>query len=309
MRATRAATSLERPSTWADATLPLYQLEVSSDNLATLYADPLSDRRVPGTFSFAGEVFPADVRFRGNVGRYSPKKSWKIVFPADSPFPNQDRINVNAFWWDPTLVRSKLAASVFEAAGIRPPANEHVLLALNGEYLGLYTRVEQMDEAFLERTGRNPGASIYKVVCGFARILPNEAAYRRCYEKETNTNTGYDDLIGFVELINNTPDDRFAAALASVMDVEAFLDYYAVIVLTADRDSAAHNIYLVHDLETDRWELCHGIRKSHSCPSLRRSTWGPKNTRGIWEPGTYSGHGCCAFRSFGLTTASAWTST
>ncbi len=240
---------------WADATLPLYQLEVSPENLAILYADPQSNFRVPGTFAFAGDPVPVQVRFRGSSGRYLPKKSWKVFFPGDSPFPNQDRINVNAYGLDPTLVHAVLAVAVHEAAGIRPPVTEHALLALNGEYMGVYTRVEQVDEAFLVRTGRSPGASIYKVVDLFAEILPDEAAYRAYYEKKTNEHLGHQDLISFIELINNTPDESFATAIASVMDVEDFLDRYAILVLTADIDSARHNIYLIHDLETDRWEL------------------------------------------------------
>ena len=240
---------------WTDATLPLYQLEVSPEHLAILYTDPLSDYRVPGTWTFANDPLSVEVRFRGSSGRYLPKKSWKIVFEEESPFPNQDRINVNANGLDPTMVHSKLATAVHEAAGIRPAMNEHTLLALNGEYIGLYTRVEQVDEGFLLRTGRNPGASIYKVVDRFAEILPSEAAYRGYYEKKTNEELGYEDLISFIELINYTPDEDFASAIAAVMDVERFLDRYAVIVLTADVDSGRHNIYLIHDLDTDMWEL------------------------------------------------------
>ena len=238
-----------------DATLPLYQLKVSPQNLAILNANPWSDEEVPGVFTYADQVILAEVRFRGAGSRSLPKKSWKIKFPADSPFPNQDRINVIAMWSDESLFRSKLATGLFEAAGVRPPQAEHVLLALNGQYMGVYTRNEQVDEAFLRRTGRNPGASIYKVGDRFAELLPNEASYRSYYEKETNKDLDYTDLIAFIELINNTPDDEFAAALSQVMDVESFLDYYAIIVLTADFDSASHNIYLVHDLDTDLWEL------------------------------------------------------
>ncbi len=39
------------------------------------------------------------------------------------------------------------------------------------------------------------------------------------------------------------------------MDVQKFLDYYAILVLVSDGDSARHNIYLVHDLAADKWEL------------------------------------------------------
>jgi spore coat protein CotH len=112
-----------------------------------------------------------------------------------------------------------------------------------------------VDEGFLVSSGRSPGASIYKVVDRFGEILPDEAAYRAYYEKETNESLPYDDLIAFVELINTAPDDQFAAAISQVLDVESFLENYALIVLTANDDSATRNSYLVHDLETDRWEV------------------------------------------------------
>jgi spore coat protein CotH len=239
-----------------EATLPLYQLAVSSESLATLYADPWVDDRVPATFSSAGQEYTAEVRFRGSSGRSVPKKSWKVVFPADSPIPNQNKINVNASWGDVSLLRSRLATDLFEAAGLRPPEAEHVLLTLNGEYMGVYTRVEQIDEGFLVRTGRDPQASVYKVVNRFGELLPSEEYYRvHFYQKKTNKDVGHEDVIAFIELLNNTPDEAFAAELATVMDVEAYLDYYAIQVLTANIDSARHNLYIVHDLATDKWEL------------------------------------------------------
>jgi spore coat protein CotH len=240
----------------SQATLPLYQLEVSPENLAFLQSDPFRDDRVPATFSWQDLTLDTEVRFRGGLSRSFGKKSWKIVFDAaESPFPNHDRINVNANWLDGSLIRARLANDLFDEAGIEPPGAEAVLLMLNGEYMGVYTRNEQVDEGFLASSGRSPTASIYKVVGRFAEVLPDLPTYQYWYEKETNEGLPYDDLIALIELINNTPDDAFAAAISEVMDVGSFLDYLAVIVLTSNFDSATHNIYLVHDLETGLWEL------------------------------------------------------
>jgi hypothetical protein len=237
-----------------DATLPFYQLEVPAENLAKLYADPWADDKVPGTFTYEGQTYSVEVRFRGLRSRAFGKKSWKVKFPEASPFPGQDRINIVANWLDESLTRSKLSTDLFEASGIRPPQAEHVLLALNGEYLGLYARNEQVDETFLERTNRDAGASIYKVIHSFTKPFPDEAPYRDAYEKKTNEDLGYDDLISLIELINYTPDETFAYELGQDFDVAAFLDYYAVVVLTSNIDSASLNAYLLHDLTTDRWE-------------------------------------------------------
>jgi spore coat protein CotH len=240
----------------SEATLPLYRLEVSPENLHILEADPFLDTRVPGTFTWQGKTLDVEVRFRGNLGRTVDKKSWKIVFdPAESPFPNHDRINVNANWLYMSIMHAKLATGLFDAAGLHPPEAEMVLLTLNGDYRGVFTRNEQVDEGFLASSGRSQGASVYKVVDSFGEVFADEQAYRLHYEKETNENLPWGDLISFIELINYTPDDQFASALLQVMDVEAFLDHYAVIVLTANNDSATRNIYLVHDLDTNMWEL------------------------------------------------------
>lgn len=237
------------------ATLPLYYLDLPPDNLALLYADPWADELVTGTFAYEGQAYPVEVRFRGGSGRRYAKKSWKVMFPADSPFPRQDRINLSADWMDRSLMRGKLAFDLFEAAGIRPPEAEHALLILNDDYLGVYSRYEQVDKGFLERTGRDPDVSVYKAIHSFTSLLPDEEAYRSAYDKETNKDLGYDDLVAFSELLHRTSDETFAYELARVFDVAAYLDYYAVIVLTSNNDCTVHNVYLLHDLSTDRWEL------------------------------------------------------
>jgi spore coat protein H len=240
----------------ADTALPLFQLEVSPANLTLLAANPTQDTEAPATFTWQGDTLDVKVRFRGGLSRTFDKKSWKVIFPLDnSPFAHHDRINLNANWLDDSLIRTKLANDLFTAAGLNPPDAEHVLLTLNGEFQGVYVRNEQVDEGFLLRSGRNPDASIYKVVWGLLELLPNGAAYRNSYEKETNKELGYKDLVQFIELINRTPDEAFAEQITQVLDVEAFLAYYAVDVLIGNIDSIIHNFYLVHDLESDLWEL------------------------------------------------------
>lgn len=242
-----------------DATLPYYQLELSPESLLSLYIDPWTDDKVTGNFIYKGQPFLVKVRYRGNWGRYFGKKSWNIQFPDDSPFLGQDEINLRSDFNDTSLMRSRLATILFEAAGIQPPHAEHVLLTLNGEYLGVYVRTEQVDEGFAERTGRDPGVSIYKAIgnrhMDFSRQLSSEQAYYKTFEKKTNLDSGYDDIIAFIELINNTPDETFAYELRRVFDVATYLDYYAVIVLTSNLDFSAHNVYLFHNLTTDQWEL------------------------------------------------------
>jgi len=242
-----------------DATLPYYKLELTSENLEALYRDPWSNDEVMGNFIYQGQPFLAEVRYRGNWGRYLEKKSWKIQFPDESPFPGQQEINLRGDFNDASLMRSKLATNLFEATGIQPPRAEYVLLALNGEYMGVYIRNEQVDAGFAERIGHDPDINIYKSTgnpfVDFSRYLPAEHDYHQTFEKKNGLDPGYDDLIAFIELINNTSDEAFASELRQVFDVAAYLDYYAMIVLTGNLDFSSHNMYLLHDSAAERWEL------------------------------------------------------
>ena len=244
-----------------DAALPFYHLELSPVSLQALHDDPWSYDEVVGNFIYEGHPYAVEVRYRGNWGRYHNKKSWKVRFLDESPFPGQEEINLRADYMDPSLMHSKLGAEVFEAAGIQAPQAEHVLLSINGEYWGVYTHAEQVDEGFLARTGHDPAASIsiYKAVetefMDFSREQPSEQAYREAFDKKTNQDLDYSDIIAFIELINNTPDETFAYELGRVFDVATYLDYYALIILTGNNDFSSHNAYLLHDLTTDRWTL------------------------------------------------------
>ena len=241
------------------AALPFYKLEVPTENLQYLYTHVLEDDEVVGDFIYKGQSFPALVRYRGGYGRYVHKKSWKIKFPDESPFLGRREINLRADYSDPTLMHTKLATDLFEASGVHPPQAQHVLLMLNGKYVGVYTSNEQVDEGFLERTGQNPDAIVYKAAHtdanDFSKVQPSKQAYHTAYEKKTNQNTGYGDIIDFIELINNRPDETFAHDLRQVFDIAAYLDSYAINILISNGDFVHHNVYFLHDLDTDQWRL------------------------------------------------------
>lgn len=243
----------------SDATLPLLQLEIPPENLRYLYDHVFSDDEATGSLTYRGRVFPVAVRYRGGYGRFIHKKSWKIKFPNGSPFPGRSEVNLRGDYLDQTLMHTKLSTALYEAAGVQVPQAEHVLLTHNGQYLGVYTLNEQVDEGYLARTGQNPNVSIYKAVHtdthDWSEAQPSEGAYHGAYEKKTNVDTSYDDVIAFIELINDAPDETFAYQLGRVFDVAAYLDYYAVTVLISNGDFVHHNVYLLHDATTGQWAL------------------------------------------------------
>jgi len=239
----------------AESPLPVYQLEVDPDSLSLLLGNVYSDHYVPADFRGEDTLYsPVALRLRGNVARMFTKKSYKIRLDEGDLFLGGDRLNINGDYADWSMLRSKLGFDLFQAAGVRPTYCHHVHLQLNNRFKGIYTHVEQVDVNFLERTGRDPGGSIYKCN-GNLGLLGSEAEYVENYDKKTNDEMGYGDLIEFIEAINLTSQDIFPTTMLRRLDIASYLRFLAVIVATGNSDFTVRNYYLVHDLEKDAWEI------------------------------------------------------
>jgi hypothetical protein len=77
--------------------------------------------------------------------------------------------------------------------------------------------------------------------------------YSYRYPKKTNRQSGHEDVVAFIELINYTPDEQFPEAIAEVLDVNGWLDWYAANILLGNFEMMEKNYYLYHDLSTGRW--------------------------------------------------------
>lgn len=239
--------------------VPVYELEIAPADLAALQADIWFDPGVNATLTFENQTYPTTVRFRGNFSREYPKKSWKIIFTDDSPYSNRDRLNLKSHYDDYTLMRGALTAAMYRKVGIRPPITDHAALFINGEYMGLFSDYEQVNSFFMSRTNRNPDSTVYEPrwtpFANYGDLLPNLAAYREGYEIKNNDHYGHGDLVSFIELLNNTPDQFFPSRLAEVFEIKRYLDYYAVVIFTNNVEFTRHDLRIVQDRDSNRWEF------------------------------------------------------
>ncbi|HDD24849.1 MAG TPA: hypothetical protein ENF52_05380, partial [Chloroflexi bacterium] len=201
-----------------------------------------------------------DLRYRGDTARLMPKKCWKAFFPASDMFQGQEELNLNADYVDQTLLRSYVGYDFFQRVGVPTPQAGYAALSINDDYYGLFSQVEQVDERFLYRLGIEPHGNLYKPWYGNLGALdfitdPDQRAwwYRYHYPKKTNRDTGMEDMIALIELINYTSDDHFPREIAAVLDVNEWLDWYAANILIGNFEMMEKNYYLYHDFSTDRW--------------------------------------------------------
>jgi hypothetical protein len=236
---------------------PVYRLYADPGDLEWLAGDPYRNVPIPATF-VAHRQWAVDLRYRGDTARVMPKKSWKVEFSESDSFSGTEELNLNADYIDQTLLRSAVGYDFLARAGVPTPRQAYARLYLNDGYYGLFSNVEQIDERFLDRLGWDLHGNLYK---GDGNLEPpkwyedNPQWWAANYGKHTNSLNGYDDIRALINLINDTPDAQFPAAIAEIFDVNGWLDWYAANILLGNFEMVAKNYYLYHDFSTDKWRI------------------------------------------------------
>ena len=234
-----------------DSVLPVYQILIDQADWDVINANPQGDATVPATLFVGTDNWDVQVRYRGGSTRTYAKKSWKIKFDAPV-FGGRDILNLNASMPDMTLLREDSAYDFLKDADVKSPIADHVKLFVNGNDFGVYVDLEDLDAQFIDRAGLPPGGNLYRCYDNLA-LLDDPADYPLVYEKKTNEDGDYTDLIAFIELINTTPLAQYYRDILPVFDLEAFHRYLAANALLGNRDFGADDYYLYHDLVGDRW--------------------------------------------------------
>jgi hypothetical protein len=135
---------------------------------ADLEAEP--EEYVSGTFSLtrssngtpAGEeaspVLPvraAEIRLKGSVGgsfrNLTEKAGFKLKFKKTEAFLGLRKMTLNNMVQDPSMLHETLAYAAFRAAGVPASRTGYAYVRLNGEGIGVYLNLENLDDIGLSR--------------------------------------------------------------------------------------------------------------------------------------------------------------
>jgi len=260
---------------FTDTELSKIYITLASDSINAILANPYSDHEYPATFQFVSSTLDTTVeniglRLRGNTSRSSQKKSFKIsfnTFVEGRKLFGLEKMNINGEHNDPTISRAKISWDIFRFMEVPAPRANHVKLFINNTFKGVYINVEHIDEEFVESRFGNKDGNLYK--CLWPATLEYKGSDPNLYKTETNglrtydlkTNTeqdNYSDLANFIYILNNTPVNDFPKNLEPIFNVNSFLKYLAVEVLTAHWDGYSYNknnFYLYNNTRSGKFEF------------------------------------------------------
>jgi hypothetical protein len=166
-----------------------------------------------------------------NFGRKNPLKIAFDEFDDNQRFDGLKKINLNIFINDPSLMHDATCNKLMRDAGLFASRTAYAKVWINGEYIGLYLIIENVDKTFLKSAfgGANNDGNLYKTDRGASVPLDWQGTDKQKYKDQglkLTTNEDLDDwtkFIEFVDLLNNYTGDDFKQQLESKFDVHSYL--------------------------------------------------------------------------------------
>lgn len=225
----------------------------------------------PGTITIDGERFDnVGIRKKGFLGSVTrTRPSLKISFDEYEPDREVfglERLTLNNNQQDDSQLDTCLSYQVFGAAGLAAPRCNWARVTVNGEDLGVYSNVESVRRRFLARHFENSDGNLYE-----GQVADLRDVWVDNYEEKQGNDGDRSDLSALT-VAAAAPDDELLAALEPVLDVDAFLTFWAAEVLVGHWDGYAgnrNNHYLYRDPSTGQF---------HFLP------WGPDSAFGDPNP-------------------------
>ncbi|HMA65385.1 MAG TPA: CotH kinase family protein [Chitinispirillaceae bacterium] len=207
------------------------------------------------------------VRYKGNssysLSSKTSKKPFKFKFDEyrSQNFFGVDKLNFSNAVKDPTQMREKLA---YDIIGQYMPASRAAFakIYVDGEMIGLYTQVEQVDKKFLKRKFVSNRYNLYKSSDNGAPLnytTANQDDYAAFYELQTNEKINdWSALIQFIDKLNNTDSSEFVSVAGTMLDIDNCLRYLAFNMALSNFDSytgSGRNYYLYDDSSSAKFKL------------------------------------------------------
>lgn len=201
------------------------------------------------------------LRLRGNTSRSHPKKSFKIKFKefGGEKFFGYKKFNLKAENNDPSFLREHMALSIYRSLNVPAARSHFVKLFFNGEYMGLYLNVEQIDDEFVDSRFGSEEGNLYKCSWGSSLRMENDVYNNELFELETNKEVNDRSLLdNFLSTLNQTKQAELQSALEKSVNIEGLMRFLAAEALLGHWDGYSfnkNNYYIYENPETGKLEF------------------------------------------------------
>ncbi len=223
------------------------------------------------------------VRYKGNGtwmgSRFDKKRSMKVElneFVKGQKFAGEAKLNFHNCVTDASFMNEVLSYRLYRDAGVPASRSAYARVYIDvpgkfqDEYFGLYSVVENVDNAFAEdRFGTKKGAIVKPVTREPFEYLGDDwAKYNQTYDPKTAlSDQEKKKVIDFCKLVSNADDAEFRAHLGDYLDLDNFSRYMAVTVWLSTLDSIlgiGQNYYVYLNPKTGKlnfipWDLDHSF--------------------------------------------------
>ncbi|NDP19540.1 MAG: T9SS type A sorting domain-containing protein [Paludibacter sp.] len=236
--------------------LPHYRLSIAPADLDSMNAHPKDEAYYKAVLYVDIYTYNVLARYKGSTSLNYPKRSWAIKFPDANNYFGASRINLHADYKDYSNMRNFLIMNLFEFLGSPASRIKHITYEVNGQPYGIHTQTEQIDNEYLVRNGRT-SVSLYKARNHGALMAPavHDEYYGVIWETEAGGDPTLNELRVFFNKCLYWSKADFDANISNEIDVDNFLNFFAVHFVFADMDNFTKNIFLNKNSNTMKWEL------------------------------------------------------
>ena len=201
------------------------------------------------TVSVNGEVLgDVDIRKKGFLGSLSAgRPSLKLNFDTLKPgrrLYDLERMTLNNNNQDPSNTHTCMAYALFTEAGVPAPRCNFARVSVNGKDLGIYSHVESIKKHFLRRNFDNDAGNLYEAqIADFGEDLKDN------FQLKTNVEANDRSDLSAVVSALNASDENLPGFLSQVVDLDAFITFWAMEAITGHWDGSTSNAnnYFVYD--------------------------------------------------------------
>ncbi len=267
------ASAMERDSSdliFDESKVYSYSLEYYIDDWEAQLKENYDSGQIymPAKFTYGNIVLDSvGVRYKGNssftMSQNTRKKPFKIKFDKyrDQTFFGIKRLNFANGVKDPSFMREPISYRI--ARKYMPaPRTAFVNLIMEGDLIGLYVQVEQVDKTFLKRFFDDNDFNLYKVGdqgAGLDYLGVDQVLFEAKYELKTNEDINdWSAFISMIDKLNNTPDDSFVATMNACLNLESCIKILAMNMVFSHFDSysgSGRNYYFYDDSTSGQFHM------------------------------------------------------